>query len=217
MPHYTLTFLILYIFSGVLSANEEEVDTSLLREILEKRDQYECIHTLIVQKKKLPSIADTLVTEGEVWMVPNKFFRWQLGSPSTDLAILREKKVYVYDLKNLTYDDHKIDSRSVRPIILLLGIGKKGSYNGLLDSFKAVSTESKGGEYTITFHPDSSLMKRALKELTIIFDIEKSFPKKVVWTQKDDTVITTLFNSPSFEKFDPEEVFSLPVGEFVKK
>lgn len=193
------------------------VDMALLKELLERREQHSYIHASVVQEKQVPSIAEKLVTRGKVWMVPNKSFRWELGNPVTDMAILKEDRVFLYDLKNLTYEKHKSSSRSVRPIMLLLGIGKQGGYVGLLDSFKPVSGVLNDDEYKVTFLPDSSIMKRALSELTITFTLENAFPKEVMWLQTDGTTILTKFTNPSFRAFPEQEIFALPDEGFVKK
>jgi len=96
-------------------------------------------------------------------------------------------------------------------------MGKDASYNGLLDNFKPLSAVKTKSDYTITFLPDSGLMKRALKELTIRFDLKTAFPREVIWEQKDGAVITTRFEPPVFKEFSVTEVFTLPTEKYVRK
>jgi len=220
MHFLSRSILILSLICGVVfSADQKqgEIDTELLRELLDKRDSYPFIHANVTQEKVLPSLSEKLVTRGQVWVIPQHAFRWELGQPVTDMAILAQNRVYVYDNRNLTYTIHDADSRSVRPIMLLLGMGKDASYNGLLDNFKPYNATKTSKDYTITFLPDSGLMKRALKELTICFDLKTAFPREVIWEQKDGAMITTRFKPPVFKEFPVTQIFSLPTENYVKK
>ena len=213
-----LALFTFFFISGTLAyAEDEVVDIESLKEILDKRDEHQFVHAKVLQTKELPSLAEPLITQGSVWMVPQKGFRWELGQPVTDFAILKDDDVYVYDKRDFTYDKHDASSRRVRPIMLLLGMGKDASFNGLLDNFKPVMSETSGSEYTISFLPDSGTMKRVLEGLSIRFDLKSSFPKEVVWEQKDGTVITTNFINPQFTPFTADEIFALPTESYAKK
>ena len=217
MPQANYILLSFILLVGAALADQTVVDTTLLKELLDRRNQHSHIHAVVTQQKALPSISETLVTKGQVWIVPEQSFRWELGTPPTDMAILQDERVYVYDLKNQTHDKHKADSRSMRPMMLLLGMGKYGSYEGLLKSFRATRMERQSKQCIITLVPDSSIMKRALSKLMITFDVQGSFPTEVAWTQKDGTEITTKFSNLSYKPFNEEQVFTIPVEGVVRK
>lgn len=213
------TFILSLLFAVAFGADKspQDIDTDLLKELLDKRDSYPFIHSNVIQEKELPSLSEKLITRGQVWVIPQHAFRWELGRPVTDMAILAQKHVYVYNNRDFTYNKHGADSRAVRPIMLLLGMGKDASYNGILDNFQPSNAVKTSKDYTITFLPDSGLMKRALKELTICFDLQTAFPKEVIWEQKDGAVITTRFSPPVFKEFPVTEIFTLPTENYVKK
>jgi len=197
----------------VSAADHDEVDLETFQQLLEKRDLYETVTATIVQEKKVPSLIEPLVTQGELWLKPRLAFRWEKGDPVSDVAIYDGDKVYLVNVAEGLVEDYKPSSRSVRELMLLAGVGESSTYEGILDSFEAVDAQSGDGQYTITLEPDSGVMKRVLKQLTIVFDLATSFPTEIEWSQKDGTVARTLFKNVTFDQKIADEVFTAPEEE----
>lgn len=202
-----------FLASICIAAANNDVNLTPLEACLLQRDQYTSVIASVKQEKILPSLSEPLVTKGKLWLVPQHGFRWEQGKPVKEIAIFNSERVYLLQEENKTAQSHKPNSRAVRPLMLLMGMGKGASYEGLLENFKPTHSEIKGSVYTVSLQPDSGVMKRALSQLTLSIDLKTCFPKEIVWLQKDGAIITTEFGQPKFNtqldrhifQFDPSQ------------
>lgn len=184
---------------STFAESQPELDLSKLKQTLGKRDEYQSVITRVVQKKVLPSLTEPVENAGKLWLVPQKSFRWEQGTPVVNTALFSDEHVYLINEVEMTVEKYDSDDRSVRPLMLLLGMGKDSSFEGLLDNFKPISVEETAKMLSVSFLPDSGLMKRAVRQLTLIIDLKSSFPSYIIWEQNDGAVITTEFQSPKFD------------------
>ncbi len=201
---------------SVASANSG-VDLAPLEACLIQRNQYSSIITTVKQEKVLPSLSKPLVTKGKLWLVPQYGFRWEQGNPVKDIALFDSNRVYLLNEDSKTAERYKAGSRAVRPLMLLMGMGKDASYEGILDNFKPTYSEIKGSVYTVSLQPDSGIMKRALSQLTLSIDLKTCFPKKIIWLQKDGAIITTHFGRPRFNTGIDTQMFQFNEGAYAIK
>jgi len=190
-----LSFITLFQVYG----DSVQIDLAPLEASLIQRDQYLSVSATVKQEKLLPAFSDALVSEGSLDLIPQQSFRWEQGSPVTDVALYNGERVYLINEKEKTALDYKPKAKEVRPLMLLMGIGEDATYEGLMDNFKPVETSTEGYTYTITLEPDSGLMKRALTQLTLVINLKTCFPEQIVWVQKDGAIITTDFIDTKFD------------------
>ena len=197
-------FLILLFFQPVLAQDAEP-----LRAALEKQMELRSVKVKFRQSKEVPALADPIKTMGQLWLIPGKAFRWELGSPKKQSVIYDGKTVFVIDELKKTGERISPEDRAIKPLFLTLGMGEDATYDGLTKLFKITSTNQAPGRFVAMMVPKSRRLRSMVKSLLIQVNLSTSFPERIGWTLKDGTEVMTEFFKPILNGAIPASTFQV--------
>jgi len=199
------SFLMMFFFCLPMAAQNAEP----LRQALQKQTELKSVKVKFRQNKKAPALAKPIKTMGELWLIPGKAFRWELGSPKKKSVVYDGRIVYVLDEVKKTGEKLSPDDRTIKPLFLTLGMGKDATYDGLTDLFTITATNQAKGRFVATLVPKSRRLRSMVKSLLMQVNISTSFPERIGWTQKDGTEAMTEFFKPTLNRGIPATVFQV--------
>lgn len=203
---WTLLFLL---WIGSTSYLFAEYDLQPLKKALDRQGKHQSVQVKLRQTKKIPALKDPIVNRGQLWLIPGKQFRWQIGNPKASSAIYDGKRVYLLDEKKKTAVDLSPSDRKVKPLLIMLGIGEGASFDSMMKAFSVSGVKNDGTRYVIVLVPKSSKLKRAINHLTLQVNMKTSFLERIEWSQRDGTVALTEFFTPSINQPLPKSIFSI--------
>ena len=201
-------FLLCLLWTGLCSCLSAQVDLEPLRKALDRQGKHQSVQVKLRQKKQLPALKEPIQNNGQLWLIPGKSFRWQIGTPATSTAIYDGKRVYLLDEKNKTAVDLSPKDRKVKPLLIMLGIGEGASFDSMMDTFNVSGVKNDNTRYVAVLVPKSGKLRRFVKHLTLQVNMKTSFLERIEWSQKDGTVVLTEFFSPTLNKKFPTDIFS---------
>ncbi|YCM46759.1 outer membrane lipoprotein carrier protein LolA [Verrucomicrobiaceae bacterium 227] len=194
----------LFVWTPVMAQDAEP-----LRAALQKQTELKSVKVKFRQSKKAPALVDPIQTMGELWLIPGKAFRWELGSPKKQTVVYDGKSVYVLDELKKTGEKLSPDDRTIKPLFLTLGMGEDATYDGLTKLFTITSTNQAQGRFVATMVPKSRRLRSMVKSLLMQVNLETSFPERIGWTQKDGTEAMTEFFKPALNGGIPASTFQV--------
>ncbi|MFK7912110.1 MAG: outer membrane lipoprotein carrier protein LolA, partial [Akkermansiaceae bacterium] len=192
-------------------------DLAPLRKALTQQSEHKTVSVKMRQEKTLPSLTEPVKSTGYLWLIPGKAFRWQLGEPPAQSALYDGKSVYLLDEKKKTVIRHDADSRKVKPLLLMLGIGEGASFDGMMKVFNVSGVNQKGERYVAVLVPKAGKLKRVIKHMTLQVNLSTSFMERIEWTQKDGTIVKTEFFRPTLNKPIPRSRFTFDTKAYTWK
>lgn len=209
VPAVKLPFLLVAAFLVLQPVFAQNVEP--LKQVLAKQKELRSVKVKFRQTKEAPALADPIKTMGQLWLVPGKAFRWELGTPKKKTVVFNGQKVFVMDEVNKTGEKLDPDDRKIKPLLLTLGIGKEASYEGLNKMFTITSTNQDAERYVAVMVPQSRRIRNAIKSMLMQVNLSTSFPERIGWTQKDGTKSMTEFFKPTLN--GPMEASLFQVNE----
>ena len=206
-----LSFILIASFVA-LPLQAEPID--IFRQALEKQGQHQTVWVRFRHVKKLPALNEPLSSQGQVWLIPGRAFRWELGQPKQQTVLYEGRSVYILDEVNKTGVRLDPDDRRAKPLLLTLGIGKDATFEELDKTFKIEATNQVDDHFVARLIPRSGRIKRHLSSLIMQVNLSTSFLEKVGWTQKDGTNVETIFRKPVVDKPLPKDIFTFSVADY---
>jgi len=204
-PFFSLLF-----FASILTGDEIRP----LKEALKKQSQHQSVVVLFRQTKKIPALTDEIKTDGKLWLIPGKSFRWELGKPAKKTVIYDGGDVLVLDEKKKTGKRLAPDHKTVKPLFLTLGMGQDASFEGLSKVFTITGTNEAKGRFVAQFSPKPRSLRRVIKSLLMQVNLETSFMERIGWIQKDGTETMTEFFKPSLNQKIPASTFAIRESDY---
>lgn len=178
-----------------------------LREALKKQAGHKSVVVTFRQTKKIPALTGDIKTMGKLWLIPGKAFRWQLGTPTKKTIIYNGGDVLVIDELKKTGERVSPDNRSVKPLLLTLGMGEEASFDEMSKVFTITGTNEAKGRYLATFSPKPRSIRKVIKSLLMQVNLESSFVERIGWVQRDGTETMTEFFKPTLNEQIPTSTF----------
>lgn len=202
---WTIIFLL---WIGLCSGLSAQFDLEPLRKALDRQGKHQTVQVRLRQTKKLPALKEPIINNGQLWLIPSKSFRWQIGDPKASTAIYDGSRVYLLDEKNKTAVNLSPKDRKVKPLLIMLGIGEGASFDSMMDTFDVSGVKNDKTRYVVVLVPKSGKLKRFVKHLTLQVNMKTSFLERIEWAQKDGTIVLTEFFTPTLNKPLPSSTFS---------
>ncbi len=184
-------------------------DLEPLKKALDRQAKHQTVQVKLRQTKKLPALKEPIINNGQLWLIPGKSFRWQIGDPKASTAIYDGKRVYLLDEKKKTAVDLSPTDRKVKPLLIMLGIGEGASFDAMMKAFSVSGVKNDGTRYVVVLVPKSSKLKRAINHLTLQVNMKTSFLERIEWSQRDGTTALTEFFTPTVDKPLPKSIFEI--------
>ncbi|MCP5537926.1 MAG: outer membrane lipoprotein carrier protein LolA [Akkermansiaceae bacterium] len=192
-------------------------DLEPLKKALDRQAKHRSVQVRLRQTKKLPALKEPVINTGQLWLIPGKSFRWQIGDPKASTAVYDGTRVYLLDEKKKTAVDLSPSDRKVKPLLIMLGIGEGASFDSMMEAFNVSGVKNDGTRYVIVLVPKSSKLKRAINHLTLQVNMKNSFLERIEWSQRDGTHALTEFFTPTVNKPLPESIFSIKKEDYTWK
>lgn len=170
-----------------------------LRQAIERQAGIKSVKVKFRQTKEAPTLSKPIKTMGQLWLVPGKAFRWELGTPSKKTVVYNGQTVFVLDEVNKTGEKLDPEDRKIKPLFLTLGMGKEATYEGLNKLFTITSTNQDAERYVAVMVPKSRRLRSMVKSLLMQVNLSTSFPERIGWTQKDGAKSMTEFFKPTID------------------
>lgn len=209
--------LALILWMGLSPCVLAQHDLEPLKKALDRQAKHQTVQVRLRQTKKLPALKEPIINNGQLWLIPGKSFRWQIGDPKASTAIYDGTRVYLLDEKKKSAVDLSPTDRKVKPLLIMLGIGEGASFDSMMEAFNVSGVKNDGTRYVVVLVPKSSKLKRAINHLTLQVNMKNSFLERIEWSQRDGTTALTEFFTPTVDKPLPKSIFSLKKEDYTWK
>ena len=157
----------------VLSAVPLHADhTALLNQWLAAQANLRTWSADLTQTRHLKTLAQPLVSTGQVWFAAPNQFRWEIGSPAQTIAVRGEHEMLVIYPRLKRVERYPIGPQAKGPwkdTLSLLEAGFPRSRHDLERQFKVLAVHASGGECRVTLEPRSSSARRMMPGLESTF------------------------------------------------
>lgn len=114
-------FVILTLVLQIVANAQSVADTKALHVWLKKQESIRSIQATFTQARTLPSLRKPISTTGKLTMQKPNRFRWELGSPTSSLAICDGKTTYLLDYNKMRARKMGVDDPAGKPFSLMAG------------------------------------------------------------------------------------------------
>ena len=112
-------FSLLFVMLQVAVSAQTAVDTKPLHVWLKKQQNIQSIQATFTQSRTLPSLRKPISTTGQLTMQKPNRFRWELGNPTSSMAVSDGTTTYLLDVAKLRARKIPVDDPASKPFSLM--------------------------------------------------------------------------------------------------
>jgi len=206
--------LILFLVSHPACCQDAQPDVEPLRAALAKQKELKSVQVKFRQIKTAPALAEPIKTMGQLWLVPGKAFRWELGTPKKTSVVFDGESVFVLNEIKKTAQKLSPNDQAIKPLLLTLGIGNEASFEGLNSIFNITSTNQNAERHVSVMVPRSRLIRNFINSMLMQVNLKTSFVERIGWTQKDGTEMMTEFLKPTLNEPLEPSLFQVQAEQY---
>jgi outer membrane lipoprotein-sorting protein len=173
---------------------------------LERQAAISSLDATFTQERKLPSLKESVTTQGRISFAKPDKFRWQLGVPTQTLAVSDGSTVTMIEEADKSAKQVPADSPQAARFSLLSGKAFQDK-NGFYDAFEIIETRTTNGIYQVTMKPKERRFRSNVPWIFIDIDPEKKELRVMELELQDKSRVRTIFSNPKFNTKLPDSLF----------
>lgn len=173
---------------------------------LERQAAISSLDATFTQERKLPSLKESVTTQGRISFAKPDKFRWQLGIPAQTLAVSDGSTVTMIEEADKSAKQVPADSPQAARFSLLSGKAFQDK-SGFYDAFEIIETRTTNGIYQVTLKPKERRFRSNVPWIFIDIDPEKKELRVMELELQDKSRVRTIFSNPKFNTKLPDSLF----------
>lgn len=207
--------MLLLIFLLTLSVNllgdtqkESAGDISPLRAMIALQKSIHTLSADFTQSRSLKTLRDPLISHGKLWIQPQQFFRWELGTPPKTIVIGTPTETTVIQPFKKTASK-KIRSSSIggtdtSEAFGMMSLPGNGDFDDFQREVRILRTENSAGIFHVEFIPKNTEQVRGLTAIRLDFNSQTGQWIRLEFLTRDGSSIRNDFTDiKTNQKLDP--------------
>jgi len=205
-----LLILLLTLSVNLLGDTQKESvgDISPLRAMIALQKSIHTLSADFTQSRSLKTLRDPLISHGKLWIQPQQFFRWELGTPPKTIVIGTPTEITVIQPFKKTASK-KIRSSSIggtdtSEAFGMMSLPGNGDFDDFQREVRILRTENSAGIFHVEFIPKNTEQVRGLTAIRLDFNSQTGQWIRLEFLTRDGSSIRNDFTDiKTNQKLDP--------------
>lgn len=205
-----LLILLLTLSVNLLGDTQKESagDISPLRAMIALQKSIHTLSADFTQSRSLKTLRDPLISHGKLWIQPQQFFRWELGTPPKTIVIGTPTETTVIQPFKKTASK-KIRSSSIggtdtSEAFGMMSLPGNGDFDDFQREVRILRTENSAGIFHVEFIPKNTEQVRGLTAIRLDFNSQTGQWIRLEFLTRDGSSIRNDFTDiKTNQKLDP--------------
>jgi len=205
-----LLILLLTMSVNLLGDTQKESveDISPLRAMIALQKSIHTLSADFTQSRSLKTLRDPLISHGKLWIQPQQFFRWELGTPPKTIVIGTPTEITVIQPFKKTASK-KIRSSSIggtdtSEAFGMMSLPGNGDFDDFQREVRILRTENSAGIFHVEFIPKNTEQVRGLTAIRLDFNSQTGQWIRLEFLTRDGSSIRNDFTDiKTNQKVDP--------------
>lgn len=210
-------FRTLAFFLAAITLSSAQPDTTLMEKWIAGQRDLRSMEIEFRQERQLKGLRRPVVSEGRIWLDRAERMRWQVGDPPRQIAIYRDKEVFVIQPAKKIVQHRRIGDQSNRQTeaeTAFLETGMPRSMDDFGKFFLILETSDDGPLQRVRMRPRDGRAATAVAHIDLLLDRERTVLAGYDVSFRDGSEIRTRFtrilNNPPLD----EALFKVEIEGF---
>ncbi|MCE9588713.1 MAG: outer membrane lipoprotein carrier protein LolA [Verrucomicrobia bacterium] len=205
-----LLILLLTLSVNLLGDTQKESvgDISPLRAMIALQKSIHTLSADFTQSRSLKTLRDPLISHGKLWIQPQQFFRWELGTPPKTIVIGTPTETTVIQPFKKTASkkirSSPIGGTDTSEAFGMMSLPGNGGFDDFQREVRILRTENSAGIFHVEFIPKNTEQVRGLTAIRLDFNSQTGQWIRLEFLTRDGSSIRNDFTDiKTNQKLDP--------------
>jgi len=205
-----LLILLLTLSVNLLGDTQKESvgDISPLRAMIALQKSIHTLSADFTQSRSLKTLRDPLISHGKLWIQPQQFFRWELGTPPKTIVIgTPTETTVIQPFKKTAYKKIRsspIGGTDTSEAFGMMSLPGNGDFDDFQREVRILKTENSAGIFHVEFIPKNTEQVRGLTAIRLDFNSQTGQWIRLELLTRDGSSIRNDFTDiKTNQKLDP--------------